>query len=394
MEIRFLQLNTCHLLIAHHNPSRIAVGVEFRFNPQTLASGRTADQIGHPLVASHRGPPPVDRNMTEHSVLDPVPLAGSRREMADRQSQAQFVSQALQRKLPQATPGRVAPAAIGGNQQFARRLVELRSQVPPPAAQRFDRKFGGVVITSYTDPTSVGRQVINSIRNGLAQFFVDKVMDAHQLGHSLRPPFPPALFEIADQFFLLGIDRDNGLRAPLESLHLGIDIFELSVAIRMRGTFFGLAVGLQTVVELLEQVGDLLVPNLKALLLQFCRQFPDALTVPAQRRLWIATARRVDYRVERCQQRGLVMNERFATATGPANATSRQQRAVVSRRHVLQAKVNDAARDSSHLRDQRLAATANRFGFGRRPQAASTFIHRWRESYELFSENTSPRQFI
>src|SRR4029434_5900342 len=109
--------------------------------PQTLASGRTADQIDDHLVASQRATPPVDRNMTEHSVLDPVPLAGSRREMADRQSQAQFVSQALQRDLPQATPARVAPAAIGGNQQFARRLVELRSQVPPPAAQRVERQL-------------------------------------------------------------------------------------------------------------------------------------------------------------------------------------------------------------------------------------------------------------
>src|SRR4029434_1643568 len=118
MEIRFLQLNTCHLLIAHHNPSRIAVGVEFRFNPQTLASGRTADQIDDHLVASQRATPAVDRNMTEHSVLDPVPLAGSRREMADRQSQAQFVSQALQRNLPQATPARVAPAAIRGEPPF------------------------------------------------------------------------------------------------------------------------------------------------------------------------------------------------------------------------------------------------------------------------------------
>src|SRR5262245_19305944 len=153
MATRFLHLNPCHLRIAPHHPGGIAVGIASRFHPQTWPRGRAADQLDDHFVAGPRAATPMARKLAEHSALTCIPLAGPRREMATRQPPAQFVRHPLQRALPQATPARLAPAALGGTPQFARRLGALRSPMPPPAAPRFDGQFGGLGIPSDPDPT-------------------------------------------------------------------------------------------------------------------------------------------------------------------------------------------------------------------------------------------------
>ena len=53
-------------------------------------------------------------------MLDLVPFAGPRREMADRELQSEVIGQALQRHLPEPRPVTVAPTSIGRDQQLGR----------------------------------------------------------------------------------------------------------------------------------------------------------------------------------------------------------------------------------------------------------------------------------
>jgi hypothetical protein len=63
-----------------------------------------------------RGWTPVPREEGEQAVLDLIPLAGSRREMADRDLQPGFVGQFLQLPLPQPHARSVAASAVRCNQ--------------------------------------------------------------------------------------------------------------------------------------------------------------------------------------------------------------------------------------------------------------------------------------
>jgi hypothetical protein len=71
-------------------------------------------------------------------------------------------------------------------------------------------------------------------------------------------------------FFLVSTEMTGSWRreAPL---HLRIEKLELGIAVRMVGPRFGLAVGLQTVAQLVKQVGHHLVADAVVEALQFRR---------------------------------------------------------------------------------------------------------------------------
>ena len=72
------------------------------------------------LVADEWLAAPVLCDEREQAMLDPVPLAGARRQMTDRDGNAEFVGQVLQLALPKANADTVAAATIGGDQKFCR----------------------------------------------------------------------------------------------------------------------------------------------------------------------------------------------------------------------------------------------------------------------------------
>jgi hypothetical protein len=71
-------------------------------------------------------------------------------------------------------------------------------------------------------------------------------MRPDRLGLTLRPQFPTAILEVSDKLFFLRVDGDHGLPSSLKHLHLGVDVFGLSVAVGMAGAFTRLAARLQT----------------------------------------------------------------------------------------------------------------------------------------------------
>ena len=128
------------------------------------------DQLDDDLVADQRLAAPVLGDEGEQAVLDLVPFAGAGREVADGHGQAGLVGEALQLELPQPDARAVAAAAIGGDQQPARRRDSARCPMSlPPAADALDREGGGVVVDADADPALVGGDVVDAVGLGLAQ---------------------------------------------------------------------------------------------------------------------------------------------------------------------------------------------------------------------------------
>ena len=75
------------------------------------------------------------------------------------------------------------------------------------------------MIDANAYPPLIPGNIIDTVRDGLAQFFVHEIVDEHLVRLSLRPPFTAAVAEIANQLLLLGIHRDYGLVSFLERPH-------------------------------------------------------------------------------------------------------------------------------------------------------------------------------
>src|SRR5262245_50620883 len=85
-----LQLLGCYL-----SPGWVAILVQFRPDRQPVPRRRLTDEVAHDLSAHQRTAPPVLRDVAEHPVLDLVPLAGPRREVAHRDPQAGLIGEPL-----------------------------------------------------------------------------------------------------------------------------------------------------------------------------------------------------------------------------------------------------------------------------------------------------------
>ena len=89
------------------------------------------------------------------------------------------------------------------------------------------------MINPYTHPSVVGRDVVYTIGNALAEVRVDKILaaDLHRL--SLGMPFPPRILEIPDQFLFLRVYRYHRLPTFLKRLDLLVDMLKLRIAVGM-----------------------------------------------------------------------------------------------------------------------------------------------------------------
>ena len=92
---------------------RIRIGVDLGTDLEAGFGGGGGDQLDDDLMADERFAAPVLGDEREEAVLDLVPLAGTRRQVADSDGQIEFVSELLQFHLPQAQPRSIAATAIG-----------------------------------------------------------------------------------------------------------------------------------------------------------------------------------------------------------------------------------------------------------------------------------------
>ena len=152
-------------------------------------------------------------------MLDLVPFAGARRQLADADGKAELIGQFLQFQLPQPHARAVAAAAIGCNHERFGVGITRFSHVFPPGADGIGGK-GRVIVNADADPANIVATVIDPVRCRASQPGNDKIMDADLFGSSLPVPFTPGIFatkrlhcaEIANQFLRLCVHRRSPVR--------------------------------------------------------------------------------------------------------------------------------------------------------------------------------------
>jgi hypothetical protein len=150
------------------------------------------------------------------------------------------------------------------------------------------------MIDPHADPAAVRRLVVDAIGNDLAQRLVGKVVALDLFGLSLGVPLAAAITELAYQFFLLGINRDHGLPLFLERLGPAVDVRKLRIPIRVGAPLQRLAVGLETIAQVMEEAVDRPLTHRMALRLECRGQLGGTLAGPPQERHRVATGHWID----------------------------------------------------------------------------------------------------
>ena len=179
-----------------------------------------------------------------------------------------------------------------------------------PAANGVDGELGGVVIDADADATGIRAHVIDAVGNGFAEFLVDEVMYVDLVGAPLGPIVAPRVLVWADQFLLLGVDRDHRLAGGLKSRDLRVDMLELSVPVEMTAAFQALAVDLTAVAETIEQLRNPARRNTMPHVAQRERELRMALGHPQQRPHRVAERRGFEQAPQVFQERRIGLRER------------------------------------------------------------------------------------
>ena len=180
MKIVALDVDGSHFVIADLNAFLIEVTIEIAGDREAVFGRGGADQLDDDLVADQRLAAPVLRDVGKETVLDPVPLAGARRQMSDRDGKTALVGEPLQLELPQTDAGAIAAATVGGDGEARGVGVARLAEPLPPAADAFDRERAGVGIDPDIDPALIGGHVVDAIGRHLAQALDLEVMDPYR----------------------------------------------------------------------------------------------------------------------------------------------------------------------------------------------------------------------
>src|SRR5579883_2790098 len=314
-------------------------------------------------------------------MLDLVPLAGSRREVADVDREAELVREPLQFVLPDVRPIAVAAARVGGDEQVSRLGVALAAHLLPPRRDRGDREDRRVVVDADVDEAVVGRNVIDAVGDGLADRVVGEVVHVHHLRFALGLPLASAVSEVADQLFLLRVDGDERHAAFEALLCLRVEVLELRVAVRVLRALDGLDRCLQTVFVLPQQLAHRLVANLDPVLRgQLRRQNPCALAGPSQRRFRVAPRDRIDELLKRRPHLSVGSLKRALPGAAPS---ANQALRPCPRAHLVTSLPHRADRHPGRPRHEGDSTPAKSVRLGAHPQPPHALIHRGPEPLPL-----------
>src|ERR1700730_6579667 len=177
---------------------------------------------------------------------------------------------------------RIAAAAVCADHQSFGFGMAFLSHRTPPSANRIDRKAGGVMIGAHADPSDIVGDVIDAVWNSVTQFGIDKIMNFDQFGPAFRAPLAAVVLEIAHQFLLFRINRNDRFIRRQERLGLRIDVLKLGVAIDVLVSFARLAVGLQAIAHAAQKVANDGWRDIMPLLRQLAHKVAQAAARPQQ----------------------------------------------------------------------------------------------------------------
>src|SRR5713101_8855598 len=359
-----LEVERGHLGVGDVLTFRISPAIELASHTQPGRGAGRADQVDDHRQTHQRLAAPVGADVREESMLDLVPLAGPGRKVTDGDRDARTVGQALQFPLPQPYARAIAPAGVRRDEQGARASIAGPPHLAPPPPDRPRREGRRIVIDAHTDPARVAGEIVDPIGDGLAALRNEKFMHPDGRGLAGRPPLTARVLEVTDQFLLLRVDGDDGLRGRLEPPDLLVDIPELRVAVGMGRPFARLAIGLETVARRRQQFGHQLSADLMAHALEALRQVPNALGGPAQGRHRVARSGRLHQPLEIGQEGRIFLQRLLASASWTSDAARGK---LPLRVQLLEAALNRGIRDPRRTRDAGDATAPRRPGFRSRP---------------------------
>src|SRR5215471_2462136 len=194
----------------------------------------------------------------------------------------------------------------------------------PPTPNRCHRKSPRVMIGPDIHESRIAPDIVNAIRVCSGHVGLGEVMPAHLARLSRRKPLLVAVVVIPEEFFLLRIHR-NHRPALLEIwLHGGVDVSELRIPIGMILPLLGLAVALQTVAQMVKDLGHfgmadgMLAPG------QGIGDGARTLASPAQRRFGITSRLLIDEPLQPVHQQWTGNEMGLATRSRTADTPSQR----------------------------------------------------------------------
>jgi len=183
------------LLIGDLDPSLISRGIEHRFHLQPASGSGRAHPMDHTLVVPERLPFPSQTDKREQPMLNPIPLAGSRRIVRHGDRNSDLIGPFQQIRLPGTGTTGLAPTSIGTNQQTSGRTLPLPPVQPPPPPNTFYRKFRRVMADPYMDHRPIPLDIIDAVGNGLAWGPGRPIMPMDLVRLPWRSPRPTPIFK-------------------------------------------------------------------------------------------------------------------------------------------------------------------------------------------------------
>ena len=182
----------------------------------TGSGAGVADEVEDFGITVKRLGSPVFGNFGEQAVLDGIPFGSASGVMSNGNGEPKTVADlALKFGFPGACSATVAAASVGKDEQLPAAKVAIRAVALPPAGDGVRGESGGVMRDTHKDRASIGKQVVDTVRdrdaNGIGTEIV--IIDAH--GRAI--PFDAIVLEIADQFSLFGVDADDGKPLALKA---------------------------------------------------------------------------------------------------------------------------------------------------------------------------------
>ena len=113
MKLGQLEIESGQFGVGDFEANRVDAAIEFGADFQSGLRCCIRNQIDDHLVTDQGSSPPILGNVGEHAMLDFVPLAGARWEVAHMDRHPQAHNQLLQCHLPQAAPAAIAATAVG-----------------------------------------------------------------------------------------------------------------------------------------------------------------------------------------------------------------------------------------------------------------------------------------
>ena len=126
--------------------------------------------------------------------------------------------------------------------QFGRVRVALAAHALQPFADRLHSELRRVARNSDADPTFVGGHIVHAVGCDLAEVLVLEVVHFHAFRITFGVIIGATVLVVADDLFLLGIDRDDRLTFRLRRNDFCVDVSELRVAIGVFGALVGLPI--------------------------------------------------------------------------------------------------------------------------------------------------------